>query len=204
MSQPDISYIVSCYDRPKLLPVCLYSLQAQTHEDFEVLVTDNATDPRIAAQHRRAVEQLCDDRFRYFRTAGKVKVSDCYWSAEWAVKIASGKWFCFPCDDSYYAPEFGQRMLGAAYANAWRFVSCNAIIGPEASGGSGYALWKMPLGKVTKTCFLIHSETFHKLGQFAGKPSISQAMAADYALSALVAKRRIRAGNIDHVMVVHN
>ena len=201
-----ISFIVSAFDRPLLLPGCLWSLAAQTHKDFEVIVTDNATDPKIAAQHKRAVEMVRDwspkfaRRFKYVRTANKIEVSDCYWAAEYAIKHhARGNWYCFPCDDSYYVPDFARRMLTAAYQHGW--VICGqAVVGPEASGGSGYRVWNQTPGKSIKTTFMVKA---NKFPGFAGKPSIPQAMAADYAFTATAA-RTLPWGTVNETMVCHN
>lgn len=204
VDSPDISYVVSCFNRPRLLPVCLYSLSVQTHRDFEVIVTDNAIDNAVASQHCRAVTRMEDSRFRYFRTAGKILVSDCYWSAEWGIKHhAQGKWYCFPCDDSYYAPEFGQRMLTAAYRENWDFVVCGSVVvGPEASGGSGYRVWDMQIGRTIKTSFMIKASRFT---EFYAKPVAENAAAGvDYSFGAHLVRSGVPWGIVPEVMLVHN
>jgi glycosyltransferase involved in cell wall biosynthesis len=200
---PDISYIVSAYDRPELLPVCLWSIKAQTHQDFEVIVTDNATDKKIAAKHKAIVASMKDARFKYVRTAGKIKVSDCFWSAEYAVKkMARGKWYCFPCDDTYYAPEFAQRMLAAAYAHNWEFVLCGKpVVGPAASGGAGYWIWESPIHRSIKTAFMVKASRF---GSFENKPHKSMAANADYAFGMQMQKYGVRCGIVNEPMMFHN
>jgi glycosyltransferase involved in cell wall biosynthesis len=77
---PDISYIVSAYGEraAEVLPCLLWSLKAQTHRDFEVIVTDNSNDtPSTSSKNRAIVAALKDKRFRYFNTARKTKVNDC-------------------------------------------------------------------------------------------------------------------------------
>jgi len=136
MNSPDISFIVSAYNRPQLLPILLYSLKAQTVRDIEVIVTDNATDAKIAAMQRKAVRQMDDGRFRYIRTAEKIEYSDCYWSSEYGVKygVAQGRWLCFPCDDCYYPDQWSRRMLTAGIAEDAELVLCEkSILGPETS-----------------------------------------------------------------------
>jgi len=204
VNSPDISYVVSCFNRPKLLPVCLYSLAAQTHKDFEVLVTDNSVDEDVASRHRSTVSGMKDQRFRYYRTANKIKISDCYWSAEWAIRHhASGNWYCFPCDDTYYVPEFGQRMLSAAYRENWEFVVCGgAVVGPAASGGSGYRVWEMQIVRTIKTSFLVKASRFTK---FHAKPVAENAAAgADYSFGAHLVRSGVPWGIVPEVMLVHN
>ena len=204
MNSPDISYVVSCFNRPHLLPVCLYSLAAQTHRDFEVLVTDNATDEAVAAHHRRTVRLMGDSRFHYYRTSDKIKVSDCYWSAEWAIKHHThGNWYGFPCDDSYYAPEFGQRMLSAAYRENWEFVICGSVVvGPAASGNSGYRVWEMQIGRTIKTSFLVKACRF--TGFYAKPVAENAAAGADYSFGAYLVRSGVPWGIVNEVMLVHN
>ena len=45
---PEVSLVLSCYDRPDLLPMSLGSIYAQSMTDFVCLVTDNATDDTVA------------------------------------------------------------------------------------------------------------------------------------------------------------
>ena len=203
---PDITYIVSAFNRPWMLPVCLWSIKGQSHTRFECMVTDNATDRGVARQHRAAVAALADPRFRYLPTAGRIAVSDCYWAAEYAIDHhARGHWLCFPCDDTYYVPQFGQRMLAAAYANGWDFaIAGQAVVGPEASGNSGYRVWEMSPGKSIKTSFMVRRDTWERVGRFAAKPNVSAAMAADYAFSAQVQAAGVRWGKVDEVLLVHN
>ncbi|MGO9516178.1 MAG: glycosyltransferase family 2 protein, partial [Candidatus Korobacteraceae bacterium] len=56
-----LSFVVSTCGRPKMLPVVLHCLAAQTLEDFEVIVTDNS-DPEAQAVKRNLIEIL-DSRF---------------------------------------------------------------------------------------------------------------------------------------------
>lgn len=134
----DVAFIVSAYDRPKLLRTCLWSLACQTYRDFAVLVTDNADDPRKQRENRAAVASIQDHRFAYVSTAD-IEVSDCYWSSEHGIKHTNSRWLCFPCDDTYYPPEWLQRMLNAAYRENLDLVLCaNAIAAPITCGTDHY------------------------------------------------------------------
>lgn len=196
---PEITYIVSAFNRPVMLPVCLWSIKGQTHGNFEVIVTDNSKDRKIISLHKLAVSQLKDRRFKYLHTANKIRVSDCYWSAEYACKSAKGQWLCFPCDDSYLVPDFGRRMLLAGYSNDWDMVICGDVtVGPECNGGIGYKLWKMVPGKATKTTFIVRSSIFPG---FTGKLNTHGAVLADYHLSGQIENVGILS---DQLMVVHN
>lgn len=56
-----VTLIVPTYRRPALLRECLEAVQAQTYEDFVVLVCDNAADPEVGD----LVDELDDPRFRW-------------------------------------------------------------------------------------------------------------------------------------------
>lgn len=179
-SAPEIAYIVSAYNRPAHLRVILAALSVQTNPRFECIVADNAEDPQFRKVHQEIVEEF-DDRFRWMKTAGKTKVSDCYWSAEYAAKRTNAAWLCFPCDDTYYVPDFGCRMLQAGYENGWDLVICeNVIVGPECNGQAGYKLWKMKPRQASKTTYIVRASAFPG---FTGKLHKSGAVLADYHLS---------------------
>lgn len=203
VNAPDISYIVSAYDRPDLLPICLWSIKAQTHPNFECLVTDNATDPAIAAKHEMAVTRLDDYRFGYVRTADKIQISDCYWSAEWAIEHrAKGNWLTFPCDDTFLVQEFGQRMLTAAVGRNLDFVyTRQVLIGGLASLGSGYRIHENSPGRIVKTCYLVRRSAFPG---FRSKPQIQGAWGqTDWMLGSDMIAAGAKCGGVEDILVVH-
>lgn len=208
---PDISYIVSAYNRPLMLPACLWSLAQQTHRSFEVIVTDNSTDRGIAKHQERTVDQINASgllgnpapRFVYVNTSQKIKISDCYRSALYAVENhARGNWYCFPCDDTYLVPEFGERMLAAAYSRNADFLYCKyCVVGADASSYSGYRVWTMTPGRTIKTSLFVRASVFQ------GFPGIADSAApvlADWAYSSRMRERNIRTATVDEVLVVHN
>lgn len=176
----------------------------QTHKNFEVIVTDNAIDKKIAKQHREIVDRVNngDGRFKYLKTNGK----DCYWSAETGVKKARGAWYCFPCDDVYYVPHFGQKLLSAAVANQWDFVTAGRVVlGLDACGADEYLVWKLgrPLFPTGKSEFLIKAPRFKG---WPGKSPKSVSVNCDRVLGQQVmfSESRIPCGVVDEVLVVHN
>jgi GT2 family glycosyltransferase len=206
--QPDITYIVSAFNRPVMLPVCLWSIKGQSHSDFECIVTDNAESDALAKQQERMVKGLNDHRFRYVRTANKTKVSDCYWSAEWANQhMASGRWLCFPCDDTYLVPEFAQRMLVAAAKENADYVFVKHIVAsPEALGGpdTGYAVWSQRLHRTAKTSFIVKRRVFDEVGGFQGKMDRAGTVNADYFFSSQMVKAGKKIAMVSECLVVHN
>lgn len=201
----EVSYIVSLYHRPDYLAVCLYCLRGQTHQDFEVIVTDNSEDPKFVREHRNIVTGMNEPRFRYVRTFGKIEVPDCYWSAEYGMKLAKGKWLCFPCEDCYYPPEWTQRMLIAALQAGWDLVLCgHSISGPETCGIDRYAA--LELGSLAfpgyKPSFLARGSRFRG---WKNKPTVSACSGTDRTtLQQMVRDPEVRWGVARDLFYVHN
>lgn len=200
----DLTFIVSAYDDPVSLACCLWSLAGQTHRNMEIIVTDNTEDDRISRLHHDVVKQVRSSypRIHYERTTNKIKILDCYHSAEWGAKKARGAFLCFPCDDCYYVPQFAQRMLGTAYGKCLDFVECGVIGGPDMTGISIY----MPMEwRTIKSNFIIKADVFRKLG-FSGKMTQREAVpsAADQELGRRVRGNNYPWGKMTDVMVVHN
>ncbi len=202
--KPDLTYIVSAFDGPADLRTCIASLACQTHRNFEVIVTDNTEDVKMSRKQARIVAQIAKDlpAVRYIRTVRKIVSSDCYFSGEWAARnVARGAFLCFPCDDCYYVPRFGQKMLGAAFGNAWDFVECVGLAGPDMTGLETYG----PLsGHVIKSSFIIRAETFKKMGYWSGKHPRSLPIGADQMLGNQVKENGVKAGKLDEILAVHN
>lgn len=163
-----ISYIVSAFDRPIQLIGCLSSLMSQTHQDFEIIITDNASDAFAFKENQLAVMGLRKHSFvgsiRYLYTA----METCYHSAEHAaLSCATGEWLCFPSDDSYYVPDFAKFMLEKA--GAADLVYCDCIYDPRR--GTKYEIMdtKPLIGHIDKTNFIVRKEWFDKVGGFPDK-----------------------------------
>jgi glycosyltransferase involved in cell wall biosynthesis len=200
---PEITYIVSAFQRdngPQMLACVLNSLAVQSHKNFEVIVADNSIDKKAIRANQKVVAGLKDDRFKHVLTGRKTKVNDCYWAAEWVAKNkAKGNWLCFPCDDCYYAPDFGKKMLAAGYSKDWKFVCCKMVL---SQLNQAYAVIDEPgLHFCIKTNFIIRKESFPG---FPGKPNSSAPSCSDRALGGVLSKEEIEWGVVPEVMVVHN
>lgn len=201
----DLSYIVSALSWVEQLPACLYSLKAQSHRDFEVIVTDNSTDPSAITFQLNLIAGMKDARFKYLHTAPLIQVSDPYWSSEEGVKKATGNWLCFPCDDCYYPPQWAQRMLTCAYRNSLDLVLCGrSENGPETCGSDRYMQLELgtPAFPGYKPSFLVRREKFHG---WINKPSIEACSGVDRTtLQYMVRDPAIRWGVARDVYYVHN
>jgi glycosyltransferase involved in cell wall biosynthesis len=193
---PDISYIVSAYNKPELLPCVLHSLNVQTHQDFEVIVADNSTDAEAAREHRAIVAGF-DKRFRYALTRTKVKVPECYNAAEWVAKnMARGKWLCFPCDDCYYVPQFGARMLAHAIKKGLDLVKCHLLF---SQWGEAHRVFESVI--TVKSAFMVRAQVFPG---FNAKPKRIEACSADSVLGVDMEREGFKTAALPEILVVHN
>jgi glycosyltransferase involved in cell wall biosynthesis len=105
-----VTVVIPTYDRPEFLEQAIRSVLAQTFPDFELIVSDDGTNPRT----REVVERLDDDRIRYRRTAGRLGIprhfNDC-------AKHAGSELFGLLPDDDVYTPTYLERMVAALDAN---------------------------------------------------------------------------------------
>lgn len=199
---PEISYIVSCFHRTPLLRTLLASLAAQTHQDFEAIVTDNTLERCVVEENRKAVKMF-GSRFRYLHTGPRVKVPDCYWSAEIGMKAAKGRFLCFPCEDCYYPPEWADRMLTAGHGKD--LILCEHYYsGPDTNGLDRYL--RGNLGTIArpgyKPSFLVRREKF---AGWINKPTVQACSGVDLTtLQHLVRRSDIRWAVARDLYYVHN
>ena len=213
---PEVSLVLSCYDRPDLLPMSLGSIYAQSMTDFVCLVTDNATDDTVARQHERIVKWYAGldrrskraPRFLYVRTHGRLKQCDCYWSAEYGVerlrKIGRlGRWLGFPCDDTQYFPLHLQRVLAFAAKNLVDCVNIGLpVVSPVGAtrNSAGYQVWELT-DMSAKTTFLVRSKHFRG---FVCKLSSPGAYSADINFTMDLRRRGVSYGVMNETTLCHN
>jgi glycosyltransferase involved in cell wall biosynthesis len=190
----DLSFIVSAYDRPATLPVCLASLHVQVHKSIEVIVTDNSADPSIQRQHQAACAQF---GARYLN----VQAKSCYHSAEVGATQAQGEFLCFPSDDSYYVPIFAHRLLKEARVRHADLVYCEMLYGHVVPETPYYTFQVQPkLGSIDKTGFILRRSRFKR---FPGKLDVGPCGADGMLIDELI-HSCIRHYKIPEILVVHN
>lgn len=105
-----VTVAIPTYDRPAFLKQAIQSVLRQTYQDFDVIVSDDGSNPETA----EVVRSAGDPRFRYRRTAGKLGVPKNF---NECVRIAQGEFFALLPDDDLYAPEYLERMVQALESN---------------------------------------------------------------------------------------
>ena len=92
---PRISVGLPTYNRPEFLALALENLRRQTLQDFEVIISDNASpDQRV----RQMCEELsrADSRFRYVRQAVNIGIEANFW---FVYREARSPLFMWAADD---------------------------------------------------------------------------------------------------------
>lgn len=98
-ARPKASLCVPTFNRAAYLRECLPTLLAQTHQDFELVISDNASDDGTEA----LIRGIRDPRLRYERSAVNVG-SIGNWNR--CVRLARGEFVAIVHDDDRYEPEF--------------------------------------------------------------------------------------------------
>lgn len=94
--------VICVADRPERLPVLVWSLIAQTHRDWELIILDQSAEGDVA-RHCQSALALAGRAISVVRTD---RVGDWGYTAKQAAAkaLASGDAFLFPQDDAYYVP----------------------------------------------------------------------------------------------------
>jgi len=103
MTRPRYSIVVPTRQRHLTLRACLRTLVGQPHDDYEIVVADNASSPET----RAVCESFSSPRLRYLRSDTPLSMNDNW---ERALAAARGEWVTFLGDDDglmpYALPEF--------------------------------------------------------------------------------------------------
>lgn len=97
--KPKISVIIPTYKRPKLLFNILKSLQKQTFTDFEIILIDNAADPKV----KKIVNQF-NKKARILVKYEAEPILGWHNAAHRGTKAAKGKLLLFTTDDIEFTP----------------------------------------------------------------------------------------------------
>ncbi|MCX7273873.1 MAG: glycosyltransferase [Burkholderiales bacterium] len=112
---PRVSIVIPAYNHERFIAQALASLQAQTVDDFEVVVVDDgSTDGTAALAHAAA---QTDPRIRVVEQAN----AGSHGAINRGIGLARARWIAILNSDDCFAPTRLQRLLDAAQAGA-RFV----------------------------------------------------------------------------------
>jgi glycosyltransferase involved in cell wall biosynthesis len=100
-NNPCVSIGLPVYNRKKFLRETLDSLLAQTFEDFELIISDNASTDGSEDICREYASQDC--RIRYYRNDKNMGAA---WNFNNVFKLAVGKYFKWAASDDLCAPDY--------------------------------------------------------------------------------------------------
>ena len=112
MNVPTLSIGLPVYNGERYLAEALEALLAQTYTDFELIISDNASND--------ATEEICrayaerDERIRYIRQPVNI---GCDPNHHFVTEQARGKYFKWAADDDLYEPELLRRCVEALEAH---------------------------------------------------------------------------------------
>ena len=118
---PRLSIGLPVYNGESLLPEAIEALLGQSYKDFELIISDNASNDRTAEICHGYEEQ--DSRVRYIRQSRNIGMVP---NHNFLVGVARGEFFKWASYDDLYARDFLQRCVDAldkhpeaALAHAW-------------------------------------------------------------------------------------
>lgn len=100
---PFFSIVIPTKDRPECVEIILNSIKKQTYQDYEVVISDNGS----IKPCWNVVEDMHDERFRYYRTERSLGMSD---SFESAINHAEGQWVMMFGDKTILYPNALQKI----------------------------------------------------------------------------------------------
>jgi len=105
---PKVSIGVPVYNGEAYIEVALRSLLAQTFEDLEIVISDNASTDATEEICRRIMAE--DARIRYDRAPANRGL---VWNHRRVLQMAVGEYFMFAPHDDWFAPEYVERAAQA-------------------------------------------------------------------------------------------
>lgn len=113
---PQVSVIVTTYNRKELLAETIQSILCQTFQDFELIVVDNFSNYDFQAH----LQSFNSEKIVPFQNAndGVIAVN-----RNFALEKAKGKYVAFCDDDDYWEPDKLQRQLDRAVQSGAEMVA---------------------------------------------------------------------------------
>lgn len=110
---PLVSIGLFVYNGERFLRPVLDSLLAQTFQNFELIISDNASIDSTGEICREYASR--DQRIRYYRNERNMGAG---WNVRRVYDLATGKYFKWAASDDYCAPEFLERCVEALEADS--------------------------------------------------------------------------------------
>jgi glycosyltransferase involved in cell wall biosynthesis len=121
-NRPQLTIGLPVYNGERMLPEAVASLLAQTFEDFELVISDNASTDGTEEVCREFAEQ--DPRVRYERSPANRGSA---WNHNHLVDQARGRYFKWAAHDDVYDPELLRRCIQVLDADP-SVVLCHSLV----------------------------------------------------------------------------
>lgn len=158
--------------------------------------------PERFEEHFLIASRLRDPRVSAICTFDPAPYWDCYWSAEWAVSTLPliSTWLCCASDDSYYCPEFVERMTDVP--PEIDLVYCD-ILYDRRWAGWRKVMPSAPIeGSIDKTSFIVRRSRW--IGFPDKRDGVRGTANADGRAVEEMARREYRMRHIPEPLVIHN
>ncbi len=135
MDRPEFSVLLPTRNRVSLLAEAIETVRAQSFEDWEIIVSDNASSENV----KGLIEDISDPRIVYLRSDEPLPVTD-NWNL--AVDAARGRWVVMLGDDDGLVPGYFDAMRAVCaklndpdviYHGAYHFLAPDVLPG-QAQG----------------------------------------------------------------------
>ena len=199
-----VSFIVATYNRPEHFKLFCQSLLCQTNKDWECIVMDEGDNKKYIPD---------DVRFKYYTF--KRSISPIFGmhkepergtlgllAKDEGVKFAIGEYVSFPCEDTYYAPTFLEKIQEGYRKSNVDFVYCDFLM-----YNSNYSVINSipAMGSVSSCNFILNKNKVVNITfeQFFGKDGVYLGVADGLFINELV-KRGLRHYKISGILMVYN
>ncbi|MBU6372114.1 MAG: glycosyltransferase family 2 protein [Alphaproteobacteria bacterium] len=128
MTAPRVSFVMPAYDAAATLPKAIASIQAQTVQDWELLLVDDGSRDDTLAVARAAAAR--DPRIVVHTKPNGGPAS----ARNRAIREARGTWLMFHDSDDWLAPNFLDRMLAVAASEPGATLAACTFLGVDDDG----------------------------------------------------------------------
>lgn len=144
---PRVSIGVPVFNGARFLEHALDSLLAQTLQDVEIVISDNASTDETEVICKRAMAR--DPRVRYWRSPVNRGL---VWNHRRVLAMATGEYFMFAPHDDWFAPEYVERCVMALQADPEiSYVVAETILVDEAGVEMGREVARQRLADPSPT-----------------------------------------------------
>jgi len=126
---PRVSIGLPVYNGDAFLAAAIDTLLAQTHRDFELIISDNASTDRTESICRERAER--DPRIRYYRSETN---RGAMWNFNRVVELARGEYFKWAAHDDMHEATYIERCVAALDAHGDVVLACTRLVDIDDDG----------------------------------------------------------------------